>query len=134
MIICVIFILHFFAVSYIFCYQLMVLFMQYFVEVSKTNAYKCEVTEIIYVSSMGILNLGQQFCPYLHFDVRKLQVAILARSPREISQTDRILPRYILSRVRISVRPIIFLYMKKPQTRLARMLFISSHWICSAAR
>ena len=46
-------------------------------------------------------------------DVLKLQVAILARSPREMSQTDRILPRYILSRVRVSVRPIIFLYAKK---------------------
>ena len=37
-------------------------------------------------------------------DVRRLQVAILARSPREMSQTDRILPRYFLSRVRVSVR------------------------------
>ena len=52
--------------------------------------------------------------------VRKLQVAIIARSPRELSQTDRILPRYILSRVRISVRPRIFLYAKKPQTTVAR--------------
>ena len=34
-------------------------------------------------------------------DVRKLQVAILARSPREMSQTDRILPWYILSRGRV---------------------------------
>ena len=41
-------------------------------------------------------------------DVRKRQVAILVRSPREMSQTDRILPRYILSRVRVSVRPRIF--------------------------
>ena len=41
-------------------------------------------------------------------DVRRLQVAILARSPREMSQTDRILPRYFLSRVRVSVRPRIF--------------------------
>ena len=46
-------------------------------------------------------------------DVRRLQVAILARSPREMSQTDRILPRYFLSRVRVSVRPRIFLYAKK---------------------
>ena len=46
-------------------------------------------------------------------NVRRLQVAILARSPREISQTDRILPRYFLSRVRVSVRPRIFLYAKK---------------------
>ena len=53
-------------------------------------------------------------------DVRKLQVAILARSPQEMSQTDRILPRYILSRVRVSVRPRIFVYAKKPQTTVAR--------------
>ena len=62
--------------------------------------------------------------------VRKRQVAILSRSPREISLTDRILPRYILSRVRVSVRPIIFLYAKKPQTRVARMLFISMGPLC----
>ena len=67
--------------------------------------------------------------------VRKLQVAILALSPREMSHTDRILPRYILSRVRVPVRSRIFLYAKKPQTRLARMLCISSRvWIRSAAR
>ena len=36
-------------------------------------------------------------------DVRKLQVAILARSSRDMSLTGRILPRYILSRVRVSV-------------------------------
>ena len=53
-------------------------------------------------------------------DVRKLEVAILARSPREMSQTDRILPRYIRSRVRISVRPRIFFYAKRPQTTVAR--------------
>ena len=52
--------------------------------------------------------------------VCKLQVAILARSPREMSQTDRILPRYILSRVRVSVRPRLFVYAKKPQTTVAR--------------
>ena len=54
--------------------------------------------------------------------VRSLQVAILARSSREMSLTDRILPRYILSRVRVSVRPRIFLYAKKTQAILARML------------
>ena len=63
-------------------------------------------------------------------DVRKLQVSILARSPRELSLTDRILPRYILSRVRVSVRPRIFLYAKKTQTRVARKLFISIDPIC----
>ena len=52
-------------------------------------------------------------------DGRKRQVAILARSPREMSQSDGILQRYILSRVRISVRPRIFLYAKKPQTTVA---------------
>ena len=62
--------------------------------------------------------------------VRKLHVAILARSPREMSQTDRILPRYILSRVRVSVRPRIFLYAKKNQTRVARKLFISIDPLC----
>ena len=46
----------------------------------------------------------------LSVDVRKLQVAILTRSPREMYQTDRILPRNILSRVRVSVRPRILLY------------------------
>ena len=35
-----------------------------------------------------------------------------ARSSREMSLTDRILPRYILSRVRVSVRPSNFLYAK----------------------
>ena len=58
--------------------------------------------------------------------VRKLQVAILARSPREMSRTDRILPRYILSRVRVSVRPIIFLYAKIPQTTVARPVAVDS--------
>ena len=50
--------------------------------------------------------------------VRRRQVAILARSPREMSLTDRILPRYILSRVCVSVRPRIFYTRKTPnQTR-----------------
>ena len=35
-------------------------------------------------------------------DVRKLQVAILARSTREMFQIDRILPRYTMSRVRVN--------------------------------
>ena len=43
-------------------------------------------------------------------DVRRMQFAILARSPREMYQTDRIQPRYFLSRVRVSIRPRIFLY------------------------
>ena len=56
----------------------------------------------------------------LSVDFRKLQVAILARSPREMSQIDRILPSYIRSRVRVSFRPRICLYAKKPQTTVAR--------------
>ena len=52
--------------------------------------------------------------------VRKLQVAILAPSPREMSQTERIVWKHILSQVRVSVRPRIFLYAKKRQTRVTR--------------
>ena len=48
-------------------------------------------------------------------DVRIIQMAILAQSPREMSQTDRILPRYFLSRVRVSIRPRIFVYGKNPE-------------------
>ena len=54
-------------------------------------------------------------------DVRRLQVVILALSPREMSQTDRILPRYILSRVRVSVRPRIF-YTRKTENHSHRIL------------
>ena len=45
-----------------------------------------------------------------------MQFAILAQSPREMSQTDRIHPRYFLLRVRVSIRPRILLYAKKLQT------------------
>ena len=41
----------------------------------------------------------------LSVGVRKRQVAIIARSSREMSLTDRIVLKYILSRVRVSVRP-----------------------------
>ena len=48
------------------------------------------------------------------FVIRKLQVAILARSPREMSQTDRIVWKHILSRVRVLVMPrICFIREKK---------------------
>ena len=49
-------------------------------------------------------------------NVRRMQFAILAQSPREMALTDRILPRYFLSRVRVSIRHRIFLYAKKPET------------------
>ena len=57
-------------------------------------------------------------------DVRRMQFAILSQSPREMALTDRILPRYFLSRVRVSIRPRFFLYAKKNQTspRPGRML------------
>ena len=48
--------------------------------------------------------------------VRKLQVAILARSYREMSQTVCIDCQYILWRVRVSVRPSIFYTRKTPKT------------------
>ena len=67
--------------------------------------------------------LSVLYCVFALFKsvaVRKLQVVILARSPREMSQTERIVWKHILSRVRISVRPRIFLYAKKPQTTVAR--------------
>ena len=50
--------------------------------------------------------------------VRKLQVAILALLLREMALTDRILPRYILSRVRVSVRPIIFFIREKTPNQI----------------
>ena len=49
--------------------------------------------------------------------VRKLQIAIVARSPRDMSQTDRIVWKHILSRVRVSVRPrICFIREQKPKS------------------
>ena len=45
-----------------------------------------------------------------------MQFAILAQSPREMALTDRILPRYFLSRVRVSIRHRIFVYAQKTQT------------------
>ena len=67
---------------------------------SQINSQSCMVSKLI-LSIYTIIR-------HKSVDVRKLQVAILARSPREMSQTDRILPRYILSRVRVSVRPRLF--------------------------
>ena len=65
--------------------------------------------------------------------VRKLQVAILAVSPREMYLIDRILPRYILSRVLTSSRlssAYNFFIREKTQTRVARMLVISMDPLC----
>ena len=53
-----------------------------------------------------------------------MQFAILAQSRREMSQTDRIHPRYFLSRVRVSIRPRFLYTPKNAQTspRPGRML------------
>ena len=50
----------------------------------------------------------------LSVGVRKVQVAILARSSRKMYLTVRIVWQYILSRVRVSVRPSIFFICEKP--------------------
>ena len=47
--------------------------------------------------------------------VSKVQVAILARSFRDMSQTVRIDGKHILSRVRVSVRPSNFVISEKHQ-------------------
>ena len=60
-------------------------------------------------------------------NVRKVQVAILSRLPRDMYQTDRILPMYIQSRVRVSFRPRFFVYAKTTQTRVARSLTVQRH-------
>ena len=65
-----------------------------------------KVTQDIYT-----IILHKSVC--LSVGVRKLQVAILARSSREMSLTDRILQRYILSRVRVSVWPSNFFIREK---------------------
>ena len=52
--------------------------------------------------------------PVKSVDVRTMQFVILAHSPREMSQTDRIHPRYFLLRVRVSIRPRYFVNAKKP--------------------
>ena len=52
--------------------------------------------------------------------VGRLQVAIIARSSREMSQTVRIDRHSFLSRVRISVRPRIFVIHFKKSRKLSR--------------
>ena len=59
--------------------------------------FKRKVPEVIYTIIL-LISVG----------VRKLQVAILARSSREMYLTVRIVRQYILSRVRASVRPSMF--------------------------
>ena len=58
--------------------------------------------------------------PLKSVGVRKLQVAILARSSREMSLTVSIVWQYILSRVRVSVGPSIFFVYAKNSHKLSR--------------
>ena len=60
--------------------------------------------------------------------VRKLQVAILARSSREMSQTVRIDWKHFLSRVYVSVRPNFFIREKHPQIHGNRVARASSYF------
>ena len=53
-------------------------------------------------------------------DVRRMQFAIIAQSPREMALTDSILPRYFLSRVRVSIRPRFVYTPKKKKQPAAR--------------
>ena len=61
------------------------------------------------------------------FGVSKLQIAILARSSREMSQTVRIDWKHILSRVRVSVRPSNFYTRKTP--KLSRIPSLPHEWL-----
>ena len=56
---------------------------------------------------------------YLYYN--KLQVAILARSSREMSQTVRIDWKHTLSRVRVSVRPTVLFFITKKHLKLSRI-------------
>ena len=59
-------------------------------------------------------------CPFENLG----RTLIIARSSREMSLTDRILPKYILSRVRISVRPSNFFIREKlPNYRGTRVAY-----------
>ena len=75
------------------------------IAISRRSLLKLSIYTIILLISVG---------------VRKLQVAILARSTREMSLTVRIVWQYILSWVRASIRPSIFLSAKNI-FRLSRM-------------
>ena len=69
--------------------------------------------------------------------VRKLRVAILARSSREMSLTDRIVWKHTLSRVRVSVRPRIVLYAKKKtivNTESPHVVYFVCKWVFAIGR
>ena len=69
-------------------------------------------TTLVYI--IGCFLGGQIVLPtYLSGDVRTMQFVFLAQTPREMSQTDRIHPRYLLLRVRVSIRPRYFVNAKK---------------------
>ena len=77
------------------------------------NIYKqCSLSNVRHLHSRAYKHIYPIIC-LKSVEVRRLQVVILALSPREMFQTDRILPRYILSRVCVSVRPRIFFIREK---------------------
>ena len=76
----------------------------YFIQIIHTDDFPSTGTRLVY--TIMILK---------YVVVSKLQVAILARLYREMSETVRIDRQYILSRVRVSVRPSNFLYAKNAQ-------------------
>ena len=70
----------------------------------------------------------------LSVGVRKRQVAILARSSREMSLTVRIVWQYILSRVRVSVRPSIFFTCEKLSKPRGNLAASASVYLALAAK
>ena len=80
------------------------------------------IRSIVYTNTQACIIIIYPIMCLKSGHVRRMQFAMMAQSPREMSQTDRIHPRYFLSRVRVSIRPRIFLYAKKPQTIVARIL------------
>ena len=104
-----------------FQYNKIILIIGHPVTLILDNINTCTITQIWFIVLIAIKDsFIYTIIRHKSVHVRKLQVAILAQSFREMSLTDRILLRYILSRVRVWVRPIIFVYAKNPQTTVAR--------------
>ena len=83
--------------------------------------FECTLLNVVNLSHydssvLSMSGMGLNLCcspPYhisMSVAVSKLQVAIIARSSREMSQTVRIDRKHIMSRIRVSVRPSNFLY------------------------
>ena len=80
------------------------------------HLYPCSVSHTLAMIFLYWLPMIYSIICLKSVNVRRMQFAILAQSPREMALTDRILPRYFLSWVRVSIRHRIFVYAKKPQT------------------